>query len=116
MQVESLKRVVLNMHLFQLAVQASYSHLTSPNDPFKKHQKELFSSWYADKVKDSLDKDVSIESVKIDLRTSTIKPDHFQWLIKNMAWCSHQEDVLIRGWKETGILDYEYITVINLVY
>ena len=74
------------------------------NVPFKKHQKGLFSSWCADKVKDSLYKDVCIKSVRIDLMISTIKPVHFQWLMKNMAWLSLQEEVLIRGWKGTGIL------------
>ena len=77
----------------------------SVNDPFKSHMKELFSLWYALQVKSSLDRNPEVQAVKVDLKTSTIKPIHFQWLIQNIAWLSKQDEALIRGWKEAGILD-----------
>ena len=75
------------------------------NQPFKSHLKEIFSLWYAEKVKEQLDRGHAIENVKVDLRTSVIKSIHFQWLIKNMEWLSGQEEAALRGWKDTGILD-----------
>ena len=75
------------------------------NEPFKCHLKELSSLWYAQKVKEQLDSSLSVENMKIDLRMSIIKPIHFGWLMKNMEWFSEQEAALLRGWKDTGILD-----------
>ena len=63
------------------------------NEPFKRHLKEFFSQWYAEKVKERLDSGLSVENVKIDLRMSIIKPIHFGWLMKNMEWLSEQEQV-----------------------
>ena len=76
----------------------------SINEPFKQHLKEIFSNWYAEQVKNSLEKDDLVENVKVDLKTSTIKPIHFQWLIKNHSWLAQQDRALIRGWKEAEIL------------
>ena len=75
------------------------------NEPFKYHLKELFSSWYADKVKTLLDSGLAVENIKLDLRTSVIKPIHFGWLVKNMEWLSSQDQMSKRGWKDSGILD-----------
>ena len=47
----------------------------------------------------------TVESVRVDMRASAIKPVHFQWLVKNMAWLSQQEGVLIRGGKDSGIME-----------
>ena len=74
------------------------------NEPFKCHLKELFSLWYAEKVKERLDNGLSVENVKIDMCMSIIKPIHFGWLMKNVEWLSEQE-VLLRGWKDISILD-----------
>ena len=75
------------------------------NEPFKHHLKELFSSWYADKVRTLLDSGLAVENIKVDLRTSVIKPIHFGWLVKNMEWLSSQDQMLRRGWKDIAILD-----------
>ena len=77
----------------------------SVNEPFKQNLKKIFGSWYAQKVKECLDKDNSVANVHVDLRTSAIKPVHFQWLIENHSWLTQQEGSLIRGWKEAGIME-----------
>ena len=51
------------------------------NEPFKAHLKELFSLWYAERVR--MDGQL-VEEIKIDLRASVIKPIHFRWLVDNM--------------------------------
>lgn len=77
----------------------------SVNEPFKQNLKKIFGRWYAEKVKKSLDRDNSVDNVHVDLKTSVIKPVHFQWLIENYCWLAQQEGPLIRGWKESGILE-----------
>ena len=77
----------------------------STNERFKGHLKEMFSSWYSSKVEEHLNSGETVESVRVDMRASVIKPVHFQWLVKNMAWLSQQEGVLIRGWNDSGIVE-----------
>ena len=56
-------------------------------------------------MKQHLDDGKTVEEVKVDLRMSSIKPIHFQWLKENIMWLSQQEGALISGWKGTGILE-----------
>ena len=55
-------------------------------------------------MKTLLDSGLAVENIKVDLRTSVIKPIHFGWLVKNMEWLSSQAQMLRRGWKDIGIL------------
>ena len=57
----------------------------SINDPFKRHLKQKFGEWYAEEVKSSLDSNVAIEDIKVDMKTSRLKPIHFQWLVRPSA-------------------------------
>ena len=43
--------------------------------------------------------------LNVDLKTSTIKPLHAKWLIHAISWLQLQEDKLLRGWHEPGILE-----------
>ena len=45
----------------------------SINEPFKQYLKEIFSNWYAEQVKNSLEKNDLVQNVKVDLKTSTIQ-------------------------------------------
>ena len=40
----------------------------SINEPFKQHLKEIFSNWYAEQVKNSLEKDDLVEMSKLTLK------------------------------------------------
>ena len=44
------------------------------------HLKQLFCSWYVQRVRERLDTGKSVESIMPDLCTSAIKPVHFQWI------------------------------------
>ena len=79
--------------------------LDPKNRLFLRNLKKIFGSWYAQKVKECQDRDNSVANVHVDLRTSAIKPVHFQWLIENHSWLAQQEGSLIRGWKEAGIME-----------
>ena len=99
--LKSSMTVVLNMYLYLLAALD-----ISVNDPYEQHLKELFSYWYAQKVKECLDRGDAVKNICVDLKTSTIKPIHFHWLIENCSWLAEQDSALSCGWKEAGILKY----------
>ena len=65
------------------------------NDEFK----DSFSRWYANKVKEALDKRADLDKVKLDLRASLIKPLHGNWLITAMSTVESQSGTIMRGWE-----------------
>ena len=75
------------------------------NHLFKQQLTQNFSEWYAEQVKKCLEEGVEISDIRVDLKTSILKPIHFQWLIKSIAWLAQQEEALISGWKDSGILN-----------
>ena len=90
--------VVLNMYLYLLAAQASYSRLTFQS-------MILTSSILQLLVHSKSDRGDAVENIRVDLKTSTMKPIHFHWPIENHSWLAEQDSALIRGWKEAGILE-----------
>ena len=54
----------------------------------------------------ALDQDVSLDNLKIDLRASLIKPLHANWLILAKSTLHENTDVLLRGFKKSGIIEF----------
>ena len=77
----------------------------SVNDPFKQELKRSFADWYSEMVSDYLKDYTNTTGLNINLKTSTIKPLQAKWLIHAVSWLSLQDDKLIRGWCESGILE-----------
>ena len=71
----------------------------SVNHHFKQQVKQNMSEWYVEQVKKHLEEGISD---RVDLKTSTLKPIHYQWLIKSIAWLAQQGEALISGWKDSG--------------
>ena len=77
-------------HIHQVFVPASCTGELQPldlsvNDEFKALMKDSFSRWYADKIKTALNSGASLETVKIDLKATLIKPLHGNWLITALS-------------------------------
>ena len=77
----------------------------SVNDPFKQELKSSFSDWYAAKVSEYLRDHGDTTGLNVNLKTSIVKPLHANWLIHAISWLRLQEDKLLRGWRESGILE-----------
>ena len=64
--------------------------------------------WYADKVCLAFrthDTKAAVASVSPDLRLSTLKPLHAQWLMQSFeVLLSDQIELVQRGWRQSGIL------------
>ena len=75
------------------------------NDPFKRQLKDQFGNWYAKQVAENLGNGDDASNMQVDLRTSVIKPLHFQWLIAAISLLKDQEETLVRGFAEAGIAD-----------
>ncbi len=74
------------------------------NEEFKS-LKTNFSLWYANKVKESLDKGTNLQDIKVDLRATLMKPLHAHWLMMAFAILKAKPNVIIRGFEKSGILE-----------
>ena len=80
-------------HIHQVFVPASCTGELQPldlsvNDEFKALMKDNFSRWYADEIKSALDKGESLDTVKIDLKASLIKPLHGNCMVDHNYYYS----------------------------
>lgn len=75
----------------------------SGNNDFKKSLKSQFQSWYSKQVDKQIQSGVSLESVNVDLKLSTLKPVHAGWLVS--ATEAITSDSIMLGWDKSGIRD-----------
>lgn len=73
------------------------------NDVFKKKLKDRFSTFYAKKVQESLEKGIQLENIKIDLNTSTIKPCHARWMVAVLQELAREKELIKSAWSRSGI-------------
>ena len=69
--------------------------------------KEKFSTWLSKQVQKHLDKGIALEDIDIRFQLTTVKPLHANWLIDlyNELTSSQAKDIIIGGWKKSGIWD-----------
>ena len=77
----------------------------SVNKPPKDEMKQHFHSWYADEVQKQLESGVAIQDVKINSRTSTLKPKSANWLMGSLASLLQKPRIILKGFRKTGFLD-----------
>ena len=69
--------------------------------------KKRFQAWYAEEVQKQLTSGTTISDVKIDTRTSILKPKSVNWLIGTLDshTLSQKPEIVINGFRKAGILD-----------
>ena len=68
--------------------------------------KAKFSTWFSKQVQKHLDKGIALEDINIRFQLRTIKLLHANWVIDLYELTSPQtKDVIIGGWKKSGIWD-----------
>ena len=75
------------------------------NKPFKDHLQKKFTAWYADKVKDQLDKGVQLEDCNVDPRLSILKEVEAMWMVLAYDYIKSSSTIIQNGFKKAGILD-----------
>ena len=75
----------------------------SVNGELKAAMKNEFTNWYADMVAEDLKDSSTIN--KVDLRLSVLKPLHAKWLSKVFHDLKSKKDIILLGWKKSGISD-----------
>ena len=107
---------VLNLlkvnNIFIVKVPSNMTHIFQPldlstNGWAKTFMKNKFSLWYAEKIQMHLNYGVPLEEISIKFLLSTLKPLHATWLIELYNELSSEagRDVIISGWRQSGIID-----------
>ena len=65
------------------------------NKPLKDEMKQHFQSWYAEEVRKQLESGVAIQEVKIDTRTSALKPKRANWLMESLESLSQKPEIVL---------------------
>ena len=68
----------------------------------------FFMDWYAGKVSEAQsssnrDTKCAVSAVNPDLRLSTLKPAHAEWVVKILADVSSRHNVIRAGWKQASM-------------
>lgn len=69
----------------------------SGNGTFKDELRAQFTAWYADQVPDD------DSSFSMDMKLSTLKPQHARWVINAWQALREHKECLIAGWQKSGI-------------
>jgi hypothetical protein len=68
------------------------------NAEFKNSLKASFIDWYAEKVKVN-----EVDDIEVDLRLSTMKPIHAQWMVTAWEALKENRQAILNGWSQAGI-------------
>ena len=64
-----------------------------------------FTRWYASEVQQALDREITLENIKVDLKASIIKPLHSNWMINSLSTLSDSNG-LKKAFEKPGIIGF----------
>ena len=79
----------------------------SVNKTVKEFLRQQFQTWFADKICQQLKKNQA-DITPVDLRLSVVKPLSAQWMIKLYDHLKKRPDIIVHGFKGTGMFDCIY--------
>ena len=77
------------------------------NGHCKPFMKGMFAEWYRKQVKEALSHGKQVEDIEIKFYLTVIKPLHAKWLMQffNHITSEKGSEIIINGWKRSGIYD-----------
>ena len=107
---EEITTLLSEKHLYPVLVPNNCTDQLQPidlsvNKPFKDHLRKKFTAWYADKVKNQLDKGVQLKDCKVDLRLLIMKEVEAMWMVSAYDYIKSSSTIIQNGFKKAGILD-----------
>ena len=96
---------------------ADYQPLDATVNKYAKNfAKNKFNDWYFLKLTEQMDAGIELDDIDIKLCLSTLKPLHAGWLVElyNHMTTENGKQVILSGWRTTGILDAVKLGVAKL--
>ena len=74
--------------------------------------RKKFTDWYAEQIREGLDKGLELESIDAKITLTVMKSLHARWLMElyDIMTSEQGKDVIISGWEVSGIS--EAITIV----
>ena len=63
-------------------------------------------SWYSQEIVKQMEAGKRSDQIKVDDRVSVVKPLHAKWIVKHYDYARTKPQLVINGWKESGIIDH----------
>jgi hypothetical protein len=76
----------------------------SINKPLKTVMKDLFQTWYSEEVATQISSGTAANAVKVDVRTSIVKPLCSEWLIAAVTRINREPHHVVTGFEKAGII------------
>ena len=99
-------------NIWLVKVPNNMTHLLQPYDPTvnghcKSFMKGMFAEWYRKQVEEALSHGKKVEDIEIKFYLTVIKPLHAKWLMEfyNHITSEKGSEIIINGWKRSGIYD-----------
>ena len=91
-------------------VPANMTHFSQPLDltvnwSAKNFMRKKFVTWYAEEIKKQMDAGAPAESIGVDLKLTSLKALHANWLIElyNVLTTTDGRETALNGWKKSGV-------------
>ena len=67
--------------------------------------RKKFVTWYAEEIKKQMDAGVPAESIDVNLKLTSLKALHANWLIElyNVLTTADGRETVLNGWKKSGV-------------
>ena len=62
-------------------------------------------SWYSLEIVKQMEAGKRSDQIKVDVCVSVVKPLHAKWIVKYYDYSRTKPQLIIKGWKESGIID-----------
>ena len=108
---EAVKNVVKKSNGKMVSVPNNWTNYFQPLDlTVNKSSKDFLrkeaQSWYSQKIVKQMEAGKCSDQIKVDVRVSVVKPLHAKWIVKYYDYARTKPQLIINGWKESGIIDH----------
>ena len=106
---DAVKEVVKASNGKMVAVPNNWTNYFQPLDlTVNKSSKDFLrneaQSWYSQEIVKQMEAGKRSDQIKVDVRISVVKPLHAKWVVKYYDYARNNPQIIINGWKESGIM------------
>ena len=108
---ETVKNVVKESNGKMVSVPNNWTNYFQPLDlTVNKSSKDLLrkeaQGWYSQEIIKQMEAGKRSDQIKVDVRVSVVKLLHPKWTVKHYDYARTKPQLIINGWKESGIIDH----------
>ena len=108
--MDAVKDVVKESNGKMVPIPTSWTNYFQPLDlTVNKSSKDFLcqeaESWYSQEIVKQMEAGKRPDEIKVDICISVVKPLHTKWIVNYYDYARNNPDLIINGWKESGIIN-----------